>query len=373
MLAKHGKLVRPKRSIWEKARSAIINSTAKVVGGIHFDDLGNLAFWLAVLFVGCNLLTFGVILYDTTTTLLNKKFLSLTQDTRGASCVEVPQQLSGMFQGDTNGHWQTSDQFNATRSLFQLTFTARGVTNMQYSDAMKWFTMKMAQFGNTSVTRNSLWSLNTWASFTLVHPQTKLQFSSNVDAGIVFTGAVASARLVSSNGTCTGQSTATGRLGGYFDGPTKQIVLRLPTPTNSMGEYISLCPKQMSDATFRNVLGSRASTRLGYFDFGFDVRMISLIVGLNTGTLTLDGLLLVDDANSRKLAMKGYIDTSYNPPMPHPVYCLDKPQAQQVWGLSLSPQQMSGPEICFIVTSLKTESLYLFYPYVEKARLEFSR
>ena len=50
------------------------------MGGIHFDDLGNLAFWLAVLFVGCNLLTFGVILYDTTTTLLNKKFLSLTQD-----------------------------------------------------------------------------------------------------------------------------------------------------------------------------------------------------------------------------------------------------------------------------------------------------
>lgn len=146
VLAKHGKLVRPKRSLWDKVRAAIINSAAnKIVGGVHFDDLGNLAFWLALLFVACNLLAFAVILTITTTTVVNKKFLSLTKDTKGATCVEVPEQLSGMFQGDTNGYWQTSDKFNATRSLFQLTFTGRGITNQQYSDAMEYFRQNMTR------------------------------------------------------------------------------------------------------------------------------------------------------------------------------------------------------------------------------------
>jgi hypothetical protein len=129
----------------------------------------------------------------------------------------------------------------------------------------------------------------------------------------------------------------------------------------------------MSEKAFNRLTGQVASSNLGYFDYGFDVRMISLIVGLNTGTITLDGLLRIDNDNSRQLGIVGYIDTSYNPSMPYPIYCLDKPRAKQRWGLNLSPQQMSGPEICFIFTSLKTYDMYLFYPYVEKVRLDSRR
>lgn len=93
--------------------------------------------------------------------------------------------------------------------------------------------------------------------------------------------------------------------------------------------------------------------------------MLSLIVGLNTGTLSRDGLLRVDNANSRELAIIGYIDTTYNPPMPFPIYCLDKSRAQQRWNIFLSPQQMSGPEICFFVTS-NMDVLRIFYPFAQK-------
>ena len=375
VLAKHGKIQRPTRSVWEKISTTIVNSsTNKVVGGIHLDDLGSLAFWLALLFVLCNLVAFAVILFDTTTTQLNKKFLSLTVDTKGALCNEVPQQLNGVYQGDTNGYWQTNDMFRYNLSIFQLSFSGRGVTNEQYTDAMQWFTMRMAEFGNISVTRNTLWSLNTWASFTLTHHQTKLQLSSNVDAGLVYSGIVMSARLYNAQGACAGTPSSgygNGWLSGFFTSETKQITLRQPTPLDSRRRPISVCPDQIRYDILASILGSRASTLLGRIDYGFDVRLVSLIVGLNTNTLTLDGLLRVDDANARSFGLIGYIDTSLiNPPQPYPVYCLDKSRAQQRWGVTLSPEQMSGPEICFILTSLTTESrLYMFYPYVEKINL----
>ena len=103
---------------------------------------------------------------------------------------EVPQERTGTFSGDINGYWQTQDGFQFNSSLFQLKFSGHGLNNKQYREAMQWFEMKLHQFGGTAVKRNSLWSLNTWASFTLEHPATKLQLSSNVDAGFVYDGAI---------------------------------------------------------------------------------------------------------------------------------------------------------------------------------------
>ena len=138
LLAKHGKIVRPMKSLWDRFRLTVINgSTNKTLGGMHFDDLGNMAFWLALLFVTCNIVVFAIIMFVTTQNTMNKKFLSLTEVTTGATCVEVPQQINGMFQGDTNGYWETNDMFNATRSLFQLQFSGRGVNNKQFEEAMQ--------------------------------------------------------------------------------------------------------------------------------------------------------------------------------------------------------------------------------------------
>jgi hypothetical protein len=160
------------------------------------DDLGASAFPLALLFMLLNTAVFVLVLYLTTTATVNKKFLSLSIDTQGATCIEVPQERTGTFSGDINGYWQTQDGFQFNSSLFQLKFSGHGLNNKQYREAMQWFEMRLHQFGGTAVKRNSLWSLNTWASFTLEHPATKLQLSSNVDAGFVYDGTVLTAVLV---------------------------------------------------------------------------------------------------------------------------------------------------------------------------------
>ena len=102
-LAKHGHVVFPRRSLWQQVR-ALITKSVTALGDVHMDDLGASAFPLASLFLLLNTAVFVVVLYLTTTATVNKKFLSLSMETEGATCTEVPQQRTGTFSGDLNGY-----------------------------------------------------------------------------------------------------------------------------------------------------------------------------------------------------------------------------------------------------------------------------
>jgi hypothetical protein len=62
------------------------------------DDLGASAFPLALLFMLLNTAVFVLVLYLTTTATVNKKFLSLSIDTQGATCTRSRRNEPGRFQ-----------------------------------------------------------------------------------------------------------------------------------------------------------------------------------------------------------------------------------------------------------------------------------
>jgi len=373
-LAKYGSIDVPKKSLKHAVRTGLVGAATSSIGGVRLGDLSKRsALSIALVFLTFKIIIFVYVLWSTTHAETGKKFLSLLKNTDGAICKEVPQELNGVYAGDLDGRWVTDENFSQNRSIFMLEFTGKGVNNDQYKAAMQRFTLKMARYGNLSVARSPLWSMITWSSFNLVDPETKLGFFSNVDAGVVFKAMISQTVLVSSRGSCIG--TRKRPLAAIFDNINKQVTLRIPLvkPNDTSTEFISPCPAQITPRRLSELFGGLSLTgpqgSLGYVDYGFDVRVISLVMGLNSGAVTTAGLTQVDNEMSRSLGLIGYIDPYYSsPPMPSPIYCVDKTATQAVYGISLTPQQMAGPEICFIVTALRYSNLIFFYPVVKQVR-----
>lgn len=226
----------------------------------------------------------------------------------------------------------------------------------------------MRKLGKESLSSNALWAYMTWSSFNFVHPQTGLHFYSNVDAGLVFNAPLQAAAVADGNGVCSGIAQNL-PLSGFYDLVSKQTVIRIPTPWNSSTNTIAEtpCPRQFPLSLTRKSFAEHSHTqvKLGYIEFGFDVRIAALVVGLNAGVLTLDSLVREENPISRKYGLVGYIDPFYSdPPQQYPIYCLDKSRALEVYGEQLTPEQMApgSPEICFIVSAMKYANLFMFYP-----------
>ena len=369
-LARFGRVDVPKKTLKQALRSWVIASAAPSFGGIRLNDLSlRSGLLIALVFLAFKVTIFVYVLYSTTQAETGKKFLSLLKNTDGAICIEVPQALNGIYAGDLDGRWATDDRFSQNRSIFQLQFNGKGINNVEYKAAMQRFTLKMAQYGNLSVARSALWSMMTWSSFNILDPETRLEFYSNVDAGVAFNSLAVSAFVASALGSCNGTTQAP--LSAIFDNISKQFTLRIPLmrPNASFTQFVSPCPAQLSTTRLNDLFNGIVQSSLGYVDYGFDVRVTSLIMGLNSGAVTTAGLVRVDNEVSEKYGLVGYIDPYYtSPPMPSPVYCLDKTRAFEVYGVALTPQQLNGPEICFLVTSLRYWNLVFFYPVVKQVQ-----
>ena len=221
-----------------------------------------------------------------------------------------------------------------------------------------------------------------------------MELSTNANAGVIFSSKITASFIANHRGVCTGgqnlkanpaigTSTSPSRnkmllkaasssaaalssnmISAYFDSVAQAHVFRFPLQRGSNGLFISPCPGQINSKSLK-ALFAGPQTNVGYVDIPFDVRMSTLVIGLNSGTLTLDGLMRVENKVSRTLGLIGYMDPFYtNPPMPRPIYCLDKDRVKKVYGITLSPAQFAGPEICFLVSSLQNTRQIFFYPMV---------
>jgi hypothetical protein len=182
------------------------------------------------------------------------------------------------------------------------------------------------------------------------------------------TAILQAAAVADGGGVCSGIAQGL-PLSGFYDLVSKQTVIRIPTPWNSLTNTIAEtpCPRQFPLDWTRKSFAAHSHTqvKLGYIEFRFDVRIAALVVGLNAGVLTLDSLVREENPISRKYGLVGYIDPFYSdPPQQYPIYCLDKSRALEVYGEQLTPEQMApgSPEICFIITAMKYANLFMFYP-----------
>lgn len=404
-LAEYGKIDRPNRGFLHFIWKNIAKQGPASIGGVHFQDLDErISFTLAVLFLVSNAIVFAYTLYSTTTASVSKRFLSLDQSGEGTICSEVPQILNSAYQASYDGLWESDTQFNYNKSIFVLSFNGQGVNNEQYAAAMGRFQQQMAAYGRKSAVRPTLWSLVTWAGFTLKDPETRMEFYSTADAGIIFDNPVSASWIGSVNGICSSRDRAartipatmllpsnatTTRtnatieastiaaggeqrsLSGSFDLTRKQYVMRFPLVTNSRGVLMPMCAAQGSWTHGSNlVFNSNSQSRRGYAELGFDVRMTNLAMSLNAGVTTVAGLVRLDNAVTRAWGLIGYTDPYYkNPPLPYPLYCLDKARAGEIYNIPLTAEQLSGPEICFIVSSFRYSRLSFFYPIATQVQV----
>lgn len=113
VLAERGKIDYPRLGLKEKAHKAVVSLSLSNFGGISLSDLGrNSSLWLALIFLSIKALSFSLVLYSTVSTMMSKKFLSLSKDTSGATCKSVSQPIVGIFEGDVYGFWKSSPNFN---------------------------------------------------------------------------------------------------------------------------------------------------------------------------------------------------------------------------------------------------------------------
>ena len=185
-LANHGGVVRLQQPLRQRVHESIVK-LAPALGGVTLSRFeGHEAFILAVFFVLCQAAVFTSILYMTTKAEMSRKFLSLDAQAAGTICKEVPQVLKGSYQASYDGYWDSMENFRYNKSVYILQFNGVGVDNEQFANAMQFFTQKLKLIGQKATSRQTLWSLMSWAGFSLVHPDTKLEFFSSADAGVIF-------------------------------------------------------------------------------------------------------------------------------------------------------------------------------------------
>jgi hypothetical protein len=83
------------------------------------------------------------------------KFLSLESTSSSQVCNSVPFMISGEYEGDMLGNWQTSPNFQQNNSAFMITFSGSTITNDQYRSVMSGFKDKLKVLSQKSALRDS--------------------------------------------------------------------------------------------------------------------------------------------------------------------------------------------------------------------------
>jgi hypothetical protein len=367
-LSKYGKIKRPTKTTWQRFLHSLVRASRPTIWGVRLDELGGKGVILAALFILSNVVVFVTILSINISRGRGNKFVAMVRPP-GADCSEVPRAIKGNFAASFDGFWETSERFLVNRSLLMLEFGGKGITTSQYRLAMRRFSNKMAELGRIGTNRSCRYSLTTLASLNLYDAETDLRLYSNVDSGIAFNGVVTTTSLSSAAGVCTGQRG--GKLTSYFDSKNKQVVMRMPLPRTSINNSIdSVCPKHLPSEFLNDRFGYFVQSYLKYVEFGFDIRATALVVGLNAGVITTEGLVVETSVVADKHGMIGYIDPLYADPAMPPIYCLDKRRTFQVYNIRLSKEQLDGAEICFLASSFKFARVYFFYPSMNQVRFD---
>ena len=145
----------PEPTFVQRLRNIMIDSADDLdFGGIHiqdWDDAGKAIFlillWYAVYFTALFYFTFTI-----TQSSVHLEFLSLEGNSTEQICFSVPLTVTGAFEGDIYGNWQTSTAFQQNVSIFRIAMTGSAISNEQYAGVMTNFTNKLPrkQCGNAT-------------------------------------------------------------------------------------------------------------------------------------------------------------------------------------------------------------------------------
>ena len=392
LVASYFKMEAKKKTCMKRVEELVVEGSGlKELGGVELMDYRayHLALPLAALYMSAFLGILIGLTYVGTTSQLNSPYLSLTNDAN-ALCEDVPQTVTGKFEGDYLGHWQTDAGFDQSKSIFAIEFLGSSLSNATFTATMSEFAVRLAGLGAKATKRNSLFANLVYSTFTFVKEQYNIRFFSTAEATDIFFNQLLTASLSGRRGTCNTLNTTNRVIEGHYDWGRKSLVAEIPFVLNRtyVGNALANGKLDLSWQAepcrdvfkiFDPVVGVADpiinANKGGNADlvFNFDINSVIAVTAINLGLnfITLGGLKKI---NAKILIRPGtrppikyydkliaYIDPNSFSPDKTPIYCYDKANMPGVF----TDAQLAGPDICFLVSHDEGQNvIQVFYPVV---------
>lgn len=88
---------------------------------------------------------------------LDKKAGVCRGDTSSEYCCEVPQTITGTFLADSQGRWNTQNNFSYINNNYAVTVAGLEYTNAQWAAVMKNITAQLSAIGSKGENRDLAW------------------------------------------------------------------------------------------------------------------------------------------------------------------------------------------------------------------------
>ena len=237
---------------------------------------------------------------------MQKKFLVLTPPgEKSAFCESVPVAVTGVFESDKFGDWNTRSDFNSNSSIYKLTMTGTSVNDQKFALIMHNFGNNLKAFGLKLEGYDVISSLVAWSSFRVVDDVSKMTFSTTADLSSILgtmtflLGPV----FASKEGICNLSST-------FKTVFTPSIDNLDISASVSKDKFVAMCPDQLT-ANIGNFFDDSTST-----SFSFDMRTVITAFSVNFGITQLSDLNLVFSAKETigqyvNVQCSGYVDNNY--------------------------------------------------------------
>lgn len=389
------------KNLIHRLKKTIENAAKPYFGGVHLDDLA-FSFPLAFIYIVIFISVFFYLLVNNLNSTVGKRYLSLEWDPK--HCTKLATPLAGQWGADLDGNWDTSNEFHEKSSIFVLEANGADINDQMFKTAMRYFQDEMNKYSQYAANRTMAWNLLILSSLTFKHKDTGLGLCLSVDASFIFDDMIKVATLSNRNGICLGYNASSSKggrpryLSGLFKTENAALVLEMPFRINPSSVEGSTAPNFRVTFTpsveepcpqhgqwFKNVFfGAESQYRDSYADIGFDVRSTFLAIAINLGRVGTESLVRKDTEITRAFGMVGLVDPYYTFPHMARVYCLNKSSSNWAdYGFSqeeISEQvsyfnwdwrkkaheytPLKFPNICFVVSVAKGNSINFFYPMV---------
>ena len=348
-----------------KMKDSIINALATSLPespSYHAQELerNGLILPLAILYM---VSYFGAILYFAISGAIdesNKRFLTLqVRNDSNTQCWEVPIFVLNTYVADLDGDWQSSSNFDANETNYNLDFQGTAITTHEYKTVMERFSVFVQEMGQRGKNRDMAWNLIALSVYRIYDPLSNLEFSSVSSAEIIYDQAVATAAFFTvEKGMCRENS----KIYGEYTSPNLQIKIpNLMNETDYEGNFFSndtsanlkiTCIDYVTNSMVPNF--ELMLSRSGWSTIGFDIRSLTASIAINWGSLLLQSMAVAHSTfpGLVKLPLGNfymdpyYVDVS-------PFYCLDTD----------SKQTGPGSQLCVLVEGGFNAGQTIFYPW----------
>jgi hypothetical protein len=275
--------------------------------------------------------------------LVSNIFLSPYPSSGTRTCVDVPIEITNAWQLDAMGNWDTSRSFNQNMSIYTVTFQGAKVTPQVYQTITAAMADQLYLLSVKAASRDFMWSLLAWSSFSLHHRDSRLKFNLNGDVKAIFGNIMSDTEVkrvvyTSADEYCTpglyfsddtyASYDAFGRRSGvstdyWWDDPSGSFRIAVPgVYVDNSSKPTSPCPNLFSmkqlGVTFDNMELNQAPTS---GTVPFDARSIATALAVNYGIISLHSLVQVSAAYYASVSAYGslYVDPKY--PGMVPIFC----------------------------------------------------